>query len=228
MLITVMYEECGSGITYENTYHGGFHQHRGAPQSSMYDAAGTKPNAKEGQHFNAYQFHHPSSAVPSPPRVTLADLVGAFPLGRCYHFDIQRRDGVFESAHALDLSSPVPVTADGVVTCRVFKLAHPPRYASGGTGRRLEEIGSNPSDFAQGNRGSHARRGSGGAGGGGHHHGKMVKDLTKNAGKATKGLLGFVGHAVQRAAEYVTQQELTIGVYKVQIVREMAEGGEHM
>lgn len=53
----------------------------------------------------------------------------------------------------------------------------------------------------------------------------MVKDLKKNAGKATKGLLGFVSGAVQRTAEYLTHQEMTVGSYKVQIVREMAEGG---
>lgn len=54
----------------------------------------------------------------------------------------------------------------------------------------------------------------------------MVKDLKKNAGKATKGLFGLVSGAVQRTAEYLTHQEMTVGVYKVQIVREMAEGGE--
>lgn len=64
-----------------------------------------------------------------------------------------------------------------------------------------------------------------------HHHGggggptNVVKDLTKNAGKATKGLFGLVSGAVQRTAEYLTHQEMTVGTYKVQIVREMAEGG---
>lgn len=54
--------------------------------------------------------------------------------------------------------------------------------------------------------------------------GNVMKELTKGAGKATKGLLGFVGQAVQRTTEYLSQ-ELTVGVYKVQIVKEMAQGG---
>ena len=61
--------------------------------------------------------------------------------------------------------------------------------------------------------------------GGGGGHTNVVKDLKKNAGKATKGLLGFVSGAVQRTAEYLTHQEMTVGSHKVQIVREMAEGG---
>ena len=58
-----------------------------------------------------------------------------------------------------------------------------------------------------------------------NHPANVVKDLKRSAGKATKGLLGFVGNAVQRTAEILTHQEMAVGVYKVQIVKQMAEGG---
>lgn len=48
----------------------------------------------------------------------MSDLMGAFPLGPSYHFDILRPDGIFESVQGLDLSSPVPLTAGHVISCR--------------------------------------------------------------------------------------------------------------
>lgn len=77
-----------------------------------------------------------------------------------------------------------------------------------------------------GGRGNAAAEGGGGGRQRNHHHpGSVVKDLKRSAGKATKGLLGFVGNAVQRTAELLTHQEMVVGVYKVQIVKQMAEGG---
>lgn len=130
---------------------------------------------------------------------------------------------------------------------RVFRLACPPGYASGGTGNRLPTgapSGGGPSRYEESSRGgSRGGRGGvvsgndGGSRGGegrGHSHGhhphpgRVVKDITKNASKATKGLFGMVGHAVQRTAEMLSQQEMTIGVYNVHIVKEMAEGGERI
>lgn len=64
------------------------------------------------------------------------------------------------------------------------------------------------------------------AGAAGQGAGNVMKELSKGAGKATKGLLGFVGHAVQRTTEYLTQ-EMTVGMYKVQVVKEMAQGGQY-
>lgn len=50
-------------------------------------------------------------------------------------------------------------------------------------------------------------------------------NVVKAAAKTTKGLLGFVGSVAQRTVESLTHQEVTIGTRRVQIVREMAEGG---
>lgn len=89
------------------------------------------------QYNNAFEFQHPGGSR----RVTVGDLVREFPLGPAYHFDVLiRRNGIaaFESVHALDLSSPVPITPDGIVTCRVFTLGCAPRYASGGAGKMLD------------------------------------------------------------------------------------------
>lgn len=50
-------------------------------------------------------------------------------------------------------------------------------------------------------------------------------NVVKAAAKTTKGLLGYVGSVAQRTVESLTHQEVTIGTRRVQIVREMAEGG---
>lgn len=242
MLITVLYRESGSGCddtpvrpTPQQQKSGATHQH------STSDFQSNRSLSPADAGYNAFEFYHSGdSAAPAPAAgpvvVTLADLIKAFPFGPSYHFDILRRDnGMFESAQGLDLGSPVPMTADGVITCRVFRLACPPSYAPPGTGIMMPMSsaggggggGSRGGDFNASSRGGRGGRGGrvGGDGGGGGG-GKVVKDLKKNAGKATKGLLGFVGHAVQRTAEYLTHQEMSVGVYRVQIVREMAEGGE--
>ncbi|CAN0355201.1 unnamed protein product, partial [Ectocarpus sp. 12 AP-2014] len=178
MPITVLYRESGSGCEEIPMRVG-----TGAP--------------REDAGYNAFELFLPQGKTVA----TVSDLVGAFPLGPSYHLDVLRPDGIFESVRDLDLGSPVPFAGGNIITCRVFRLACPPGYASGGTGKMLPSAG-------------------GGGGGGGN----VVKDLKKNAGKATKGLFGLVSGAVQRTAEYLTHQEMTVGVYKVQIVREMAEG----
>ena len=62
-----------------------------------------------------------------------------------------------------------------------------------------------------------------------HHHRvnvvKAAAKTTKVAAKTTKGLLGYVGSVAQRTVESLTHQEVTIGLRRVQIVKEMAEGG---
>lgn len=209
MLVTVLYRECGGSGLYSKN-----------PAIGTVGSDGNFANY-EDQIYNAFEFHHPGEGR----RVTVGDLVRAFPLGSTYHFDVMRRDGVFESVQSVDLGSPVPISSDGVITCRVFRLACPPRYASGGRGKMLDS-GNVLNSTANFHDVHHRRKSSGSSiGAGASHSVHMMKDITKNAGKATKGLLGFVGHAVQRTAEYLTQQELTIGVYKVQIVKELAEGG---
>lgn len=50
-------------------------------------------------------------------------------------------------------------------------------------------------------------------------------NVVKAAAKTTRGLLGYVGSVAQRTVESLTHQEVTIGMRRVQIVREMAEGG---
>ncbi|CAM9826196.1 unnamed protein product [Ectocarpus fasciculatus] len=181
MPITVLYRESGSGC------------------DEIPMRGGTAVSREDGG-YNAFELFLPAGKTVA----TVSDLVGAFPMGTSYHLDVLRPDGIFESVRDLDLGSPVPFTGGNIITCRVFRLACPPGYASGGMGKMLPVSAS----------------GSAGGGGGGN----VVKDLKKNAGKATKGLFGLVSGAVQRTAEYLTHQEMTVGVYKVQIVREMAEG----
>lgn len=208
MPITVLYRETG-GLEHgdEKDLEGNSNAGRGYSDSA-------------GQGFNAFELQHPGAGR----HVTVGDLIRAFPLGPAYHFDILGRDGIFESAHALDLGSPVPVTSDGVIACRVFPLACPPRYASGGRGKNLDV---NVGFDHQGNgRDGHHMPPSSGGNSSGVPAGSVVKDITKNAGKATKGLLGLMGQAVQRTAEYLTQQEIAVGVYRIQIVKELAEGGD--
>lgn len=210
MLVTVLYRECG-GLECDRDQTSGFSTALGSA------SAGKDFTNSADKHYNAFEFNQPAGER----CVTVGDLVRAFPLGPEYHFDVLRHDGIFESVHQLDLSSPVPIT-DGVITCNVFRLACQPQYASGGRGRMIDI-----SEIFDARGGSqqrqYDRRPSGNSGGSSVN---VMKDLTKNAGKATKGFIGFVGHAMQRTAEYLTHQEIVVGVYKVQLVREMAEGGE--
>lgn len=108
MVITVIYQECGSGCQDIPDTRSGF----GSSVSSSYSAA--SPAGGRGGDYNAFELAPPSNGR----AVTVADLVKAFPLGPSYHFDIMRGDGAFESVHELDLSSPVPITSNGVITCR--------------------------------------------------------------------------------------------------------------
>eukprot|EP00752_Nemacystus_decipiens_P014345 g12762.t1 len=197
--VTVLYRETGSGND----------------EASARGSGG-------GPGYNAFELRLPLGKTV----VTVSDLVRAFPLGPSYHFDILRPDGLFESVQGLDLSSPVPCVG-GCITCRVFRLACPPGYASGGTGKMLPVTPSGgwAGPAGGGHQQHQHRKQQREQQGGGGGHANVVKDLKKNAGKATKGLLGFVSGAVQRTAEYLTHQEMTVGSYKVQIVREMAEGG---
>ncbi|CAN0294389.1 unnamed protein product [Ascophyllum nodosum] len=221
MAITVLYQECGSGCQ---------------EVPGDLGSSGSSYSGGRGNYYNAFELAPTSGGR----MVTVADLVKAFPLGPSYHFDIMRRDGVFESIHELDLGSPVPILANGVITCRVFKLACPPGYASGGMGRMLtpegegggnggfdssfEEqvagVGRNrPEDGQQKQHGHQTHH---------HHRVNVVKaaaKTTKVAAKTTKGLLGYVGSVAQRTVESLTHQEVTIGLRRVQIVKEMAEGG---
>ncbi|CAM9862295.1 unnamed protein product [Ectocarpus sp. 12 AP-2014] len=204
MPITVLYRESGSGCEEIPMRVG-----TGAP--------------REDAGYNAFELFLPQGKTVA----TVSDLVGAFPLGPSYHLDVLRPDGIFESVRDLDLGSPVPFAGGNIITCRVFRLACPPGYASGGTGKMLPVsatgvwTGPGRGSQQQQQQQYHRKQSAGGGGGGG---GNVVKDLKKNAGKATKGLFGLVSGAVQRTAEYLTHQEMTVGVYKVQIVREMAEG----
>lgn len=238
MLITVLYRESGSGCddtpvrtAAAQQKSGGTHQQQQQQQQGDFRNNRSVSPADAG--YNAFEFYHSGGGGSGgggggSATVTVEDLIKAFPFGPCFHFDILRRDnGMFESVQCLDLRSPVPMTTDGVITCRVFRLACPPSYAPPGTGTMLPSGsgGGGDLDASSSSRGKGGRGRVGGEGGGGGGGGNVVKDLKKNAGKAKKGLFGFMGHAVQRTAEYLTHQEMSIGVYKVQIVREMAEGG---
>ena len=99
MAITVLYQECGSGCQ---------------EVPGDLGSSGSSYSGGRGNYYNAFELAPTSGGR----MVTVADLVKAFPLGPSYHFDIMRRDGVFESIHELDLGSPVPILANGVITCR--------------------------------------------------------------------------------------------------------------
>lgn len=115
MQITVLYRESGSGCDDSSvrSISGGSQPNgRGGGITSQSPSNNSVSPADAG--YNAFEF----TAPPGGRAVTVADVVKAFPLGPSYHFDILRRDGMFESVHALDLGSPVPMTSDGVITCR--------------------------------------------------------------------------------------------------------------